>query len=480
MSDTRTIAHNTISQVLARIIALLASFAVIPILTRYLGPDLYGIYSLVLVLNSFLINFTDLGIQTIATREASRRPEEAEFYSSQALLLRLISTLVIVAISIFVIFLTPYQEVIKVGFTIAAASVIFNAIQAGLTVFLQARLKIYLASLADMIGRIASTAFILLAIFLAAKLTLSKDAGLYLILLGVGVGSAVAALGTLILSLRSRVFRARFDRDLAKAILRDSIPLWIVSIFSLVNYRIDTILLSILKGPYDVGIYNLSYKLLDITLTFPAFFMSSVFPLLSRKLDDRPEFVNFARRAFDAMVFGAVPIGIGIFAIAPQTIAILGGAQFAASTQPLRILAIAGIFSFLSQFMIYMLVIKNQQKILLAITVFVAATNIILNLIFIPSGSYNAAAVVTLISEILMALLLFIATMRVHRFRWHLSTSARIILAALAMLAVITFTPTQNVLLLIPLAAIVYLGSSYLLRAFDLQTVREILSRRPT
>jgi O-antigen/teichoic acid export membrane protein len=477
MSDTRTVAHNTLSQVAARVTSLIASFLIIPVLTRYLGPDLFGVYSLVLVFNSLLISLADLGIQTIATREASRDNERAEFYSAQAVILRVISTLLITAISILAISFTPYQNVVKVSFAIVASAVIFNSIQAGLTVFLQARLQVYLASLADMIGRVASTAFTLLMIILATHLALSKDAGLYLVLVGVGVGTAIAAFSTLVFSLRTRIFHARLDRELAKTILRDSIPLWAVTVVSFINYRVDTVLLSLIKGSYDVGIYNLAYKILDITLTFPAFFMASVFPLLSRKLEDRQEFVNFSRRALEAMFLGAIPIGFGIFAISPQIVQILGGIQFSQAVLPLRILAIASIFSFIYQFLLYMIIIKNGQKLLFVITAFITTFNLALNLILIPRYSYNAAATVTLISEFLQTAILLVVVMNMHQFGWRFSFILRIILAGLVMLAAVTLTPTNNVLIIIPLASAVYLSAIVLLRAFDLQTVQEIVSR---
>ena len=70
-SRTSVVAQNTVAQVLARAVSVLASLAVIPILTRYLGPALFGEYALVITLNAFLLSVTDLGIQTIATRDAS-------------------------------------------------------------------------------------------------------------------------------------------------------------------------------------------------------------------------------------------------------------------------------------------------------------------------------------------------------------------------------------------------------------------------
>jgi O-antigen/teichoic acid export membrane protein len=478
MSDTRSVAHNTISQVVARIVTLLASFAVIPIMARYLGPDLYGVYSLVIVINSFLISMTDLGIVAIATREASKDLSLAEIYTGQAVLLRIISSLILTALAIGIMFLTPYSMVIKISFAIAAAAVIFNSIQSALGVYLQAHLKVYLGSIADMIGRVISTLLMLAAINFAIKLGLPKDQGLYLVFVGMGIGTLLIAILTIMFSLRSRIFRTGFDKAIAKQILTDSIPLWGMSVFFLVNYRIDTVLLSIIKGSYEVGIYNLSYKLLDITLTFPTFFMASVFPLLGRKLEDPKEFRSFAQRAFETMAFGAVPIGLGIFAISPQTISILGGAKFMQAVEPLRFLALAGIFSYMTQFLLYMMVVKNHQKLLLLVTIVVSAVNVVLNLFLIPRYSFNGAAAVTLVSEFLMFLLLFITVSKVHDFHLQLNVILRILAAGLTMFTTIYFIPTNNLLVVIPLAGVVYLVISYLLRAFDFQTVREIISRR--
>lgn len=476
MSDTRTVAHNTISQVVARVVTLIASFAIIPIMTRYLGPDLYGVYSLVIVINSFLISMTDLGIVAIATREASKDIDLAEVYTGQAVILRIISTLILTALAIGIMFLTPYSLVIKISFAIAASAVIFNSIQSALGVYLQAHLKVYLGSIADMIGRVVSTLLMLVAINYALHLGLPKDQGLYLVFIGMGLGTLLIAILTILFSLRGRIFHARLDTLIAKQILRDSIPLWGMSVFFLINYRVDTILLSVIKGAYEVGIYNLSYKLLDITLTFPTFFMASVFPLLGRKLEDPQEFRGFAQKAFEMMAFGAIPVGLGIFSIAPQIITILGGSQFMEAVQPLRYLAIAGIFSYMTQYLLYMMVVKNRQKLLLLVTIIVSAVNVALNLLLIPTFSFYGAALVTLISEFLMFVLLYFAVIKVHAFTLEFSVIFRIAAAGMAMLAAVLFTPTQNLLVLIPIAALVYLSASYLLKAFDFQAVREIIS----
>lgn len=478
MSETRTIAHNTASLAVARATSLAVSFATVPVLTRFLGPDLYGVYSLTLVLNSFLLSVTDLGIQLIATREASKDPTKAEFYAGQAVIIRALSTFAFAALAIVIIFFSPYPQAAKVGFAILAASAIFNAIDAGLAVFLQANLKIYLFSLSDMIGRITSSLLSLAAIFISMQYRLSPGQGIYLIFVGLLIGAATSAILTTRLSLKTRVFRIQLHTETARALLRDSIPMWVVSIFSLINYRVDTVLLSLLKTSYDVGLYNLSYKLLDITLAFPAFFMASVFPLLSRKLDNEKEFHAFAQKAFDALILGAVPIGFGIFATAPQIIDILGGPAFSSSIDPLRILAIAGIFSYLSQYLIFLVVIKNKQTILIVVTLISMFVNIVLNLIFIPQFSYHGAAAVTLVSESLNALMLAIVTMKIHHIRWKMGATMKALLMGLIMLGIVYITPTKNIVILAIIGAAVYAAGAYLLKIYDKGMVLEIISRK--
>ena len=49
-------------------------------------------------------------------------------------------------------------------------------------------------------------------------------------------------------------------------------------ILGIVHFRIDTVLLSILKPLADVGVYSVAYRFIEQVLYIPSFFVAASFP----------------------------------------------------------------------------------------------------------------------------------------------------------------------------------------------------------
>jgi O-antigen/teichoic acid export membrane protein len=476
-SNTRIVAHNTAFQVGARLISLLASLVVTPILTRYLGPSLYGDYSLVLVLNTFLLSVSEFGIQTITVREAAKDPKKMAVYAVQALVLRTAAATVLAVLASAVLLLAPYADVVKIGFAILASSTIFTALQSGFALILQAKLKIYLISLADLTSRLVAAGVMVLVVGSTVYFSFTRETGLQLIFLGPLIG-AIVALGVLAISTRgSRPILAGLDLTLSKKILREALPLGIVAILSIVHYRVDTVILSLAKNSFDVGIYNLAYRFLDLTLAFPSFFLASIFPLMSIYVQDRERFRKFLQKAFDMMALVAIPVAFGSYLAAPQIIGILGGTEFTLSILPLKVLSLALIFSYLNAIFLFTVVVANRQKIILLLSAISVSVNIALNLVLIPLYSYNGAALATLFSEALGMVMMFLLSVKIYGYAVSLANLLKITLAGVVMLSVLWPIQSANILILTALGAGIFGLLVFSFKVIDLATVKEVFRR---
>ena len=74
-SARRLVASNTAVQVAGKGATLAIGLASIAIVTRYLGPDEYGRYTLALTYMQLFAVLADVGLFTIVVREISRQPE---------------------------------------------------------------------------------------------------------------------------------------------------------------------------------------------------------------------------------------------------------------------------------------------------------------------------------------------------------------------------------------------------------------------
>ncbi len=476
-SRTAIVAQNTLAQVGARVLSMLASVAVIPVLTRYLGPNLFGDYALVITLNAFLMSVADLGIQTVATRDASQAPDRMPILASQAFLLRTLGTILLAGTTTGILLLTGYSHGVKVGFAIMTLTVFFNALQTGFAVILQSSLRLYWLGLSDVVGRLVSTGLILLAVALAVRLSLSKETAMPAIFVAMVVGSLVSLLLSGLIVRQWAILRNGFRSAVAWRMLKDALPLGTVTVASLILYRVDTILLSILRGSHDVGIYNLSYRFLDLLIAIPGLFMASVFPVLSAHASDAESFRRIWQKALDALALAGVPLALGTFLAAPHLIRLFGGNQFALSVGPLQILSFAVLLSYLDFAFPHALIIANRQAWILVIMVIGLVINIGLNLIFIPTYSYNAAAAVTLVSGLVDLLLAYVLAVRTYGYSLSFTAALKAVLAGSVMLGVLYPFREHNLALLVVAGAVIYGVGVVLLRALDIRAVRELLPR---
>jgi O-antigen/teichoic acid export membrane protein len=476
-SRTAAVAQNTLAQVLARAVTVLASIAVIPILTRFLGPELFGDYALVITLNAFLLSVTDLGIQTIATRDASQAPEKMGPLASQAVILRTLGTIVLAGISVAILSLTGYPDPVKLGFAILALTVLVNALQTGFAVILQSTLKLYLLSLSEVIGRLVSTGLTFGIIVTAIQLAASHVVALQEIFWALVVGSLISLSVSAVLVRQRSLLRSGFHGALAWRMLRDALPLGAVTVASLILYRADTVLLSVLRTAHDVGIYNLSYRFLDLLLAVPGLFMASVFPLLSAHAGDPASFRRIWQKALDALALGGVPLAFGTLLTAPHLIHFLGGDQFAASVEPLQILSFVVLLSYLDYAFPHALIIANRQRSILIILVIGVALNVGLNLVFIPKGSYIAAATVSVVSELVNVLLAYALAVRTYGYSLSFITPLKAVLAGGIMLAVLYPFRQFNFVLIVVAGILIYGGGVLALRAVDLGLIRDLRGR---
>ena len=102
---------------------------------------------------------------------------------------------------------------------------------------------------------------------------------------------------------------------------------------------IDTIILSLIKGPDAVGLYNASYRFISVLLFIPIVFNNVVFPLMSQYHISSKVSLKFTfEKLFKIMVLIAVPIGVGTVFIANKIIILIYGDQFMGAVISLQIL----------------------------------------------------------------------------------------------------------------------------------------------
>ncbi|MCL4417931.1 MAG: oligosaccharide flippase family protein, partial [Actinobacteria bacterium] len=273
------IGFNTIIQFGGKATSVLLGFITVALLTRYLGTAGYGNFTLVFAYMSFFGVFADFGLQLAIVRELSQKSISAEKIYGTYFWIKAILVILSTIVSIIALFFFPYSETLKIGILIGALAVGVGGLNGYGTAIFQSKIRLDLVTYIDILGRLVSVIFI--AIFIYAKLNF------YYIVSTILVGNLVGLLATIYLLKKDIKFNFKYDRNLAKKIIKWSLPIGLTSFFSLAYFKIDTIMLSMMKGSTDVGIYSLSYKILENILMLWGLYMASVYPALSAFLISR-------------------------------------------------------------------------------------------------------------------------------------------------------------------------------------------------
>jgi O-antigen/teichoic acid export membrane protein len=463
---TKKIAVNTGVQLVGKIIILIVAGLSVAFTTRYLGVEAYGSFTLALVYLSFYGLAADLGLFTISLREISRHPERAKEIIGNTLGLRIVLSAIMMVLAVGIGFLLPYDHQIQLAIAVGSVSVFFGLLNSAIVAFFQARLMMHLSVLADVIGRTAA--------FAAVLLVITQDWGFLAIV-------ATAAVGTGITLILSTIFARKYvslavykDIRVWKEMLRESIPLGAALFVATLYFKADLMLLSFMRSPAEVGIYSAVFKVVDLLMTFPGFFVNSVFPVLIARLKQSPEDgLRVMQKSTTALAVLGLGLAFGGLVLAEDIMRIIGGPDFVAGADALRISLCALAFNFVMSLFATFYIAKDKQVDALKLATFGLVLNISINLYLIPHYGIIGASIATLICEAVLLLLYTrgVNRMLVRPIDWR--PVAKICVAGALMVAVM-WPIRDHFFLAFPLGGLTYLAGIWGLRVLGRDVMKEL------
>lgn len=404
MAIARKIAYNVAFSSVSKVISTVLALVSIGLITRYLGKEGFGDYATVLAFLSFFSAFFDLGLYSVSTREISRPGADEEKIMGNIFSLRVFSSLLVFILAPIVILILPYPADVEKGILIIAASFVFSSSYQVLNGVFQKNLSMDKVALSELIGKILQVGMVFLAVtfnwgfgWIISSLLLNMVVSFFLVFLW---------------SRRFLRLKISVNLDYWKGFLRESFPVGIASLITFIYFKVDTILLSLMKDSSDVGIYNAAYKVIENITFFPAMIVGLVLPILSQNIfHDRERFAYVSDKTFKIFVVLVIPLLVATLFLAKDIIWLIGGDGFSESAGVLRILVFALVFIFFGNLFNAIIISANFQKKLMIILGAAATINVALNLFLIPRFSYLGAAGVSAVTEFIVALsgLIFIS-----------------------------------------------------------------------
>jgi len=390
MQTIKYLARNSGFLFLNGITTNILSFFAMLYVARYLGPEDYGIYSFAFAFIYFFSFIPDMGVHQILVREAAKDPEKAGKLIGNGTIMKFLLALVALLLAFILINVINFPPSTKNALYIASFGLLISGTGAYGTIY-EAKLKMEYSLFFNLVSRI----FLLTFIFLAA----ASHSGLNVFVLA--SVSATLVHNLLMVLFSKKLVKVSFDIDISliKQLLKEAVPIAIASVFTVVYFKIDVLMLSFLRGDAEVGFYSAAYRLTDALVFLPAAFTTSTFPLMSKYFKDSFDSFSFAyARTFKYLFAAGLLIAVLVTFASEKIILTFYGPEYQKSVIALQILIWATAITFISVLISSTCVSSGNQQIISKTAILAAFLNVILNMVLIPSTGYVGAAVATVLS----------------------------------------------------------------------------------
>ncbi len=396
----KTIALNTIAQIIGKIISGGTTFLVSILLAHALGVEGYGDFTKITTYVAFFYLFCDFGLNAaylqLADKQTALKTKNALFT------VRCIISILLMFITLAITTFLPgsseqgYSTVVKMGIILFTPTVLLQALITTTNALFQERLRYDFATYATTIGSLVT----LVCIFFMSK-TLLPSAMLFGSLLAFLIGSFFTVI-TALFFVKKIVGLPAFviDAHTIKKLLSTALPLGITLLFNVIYFRIDSVILTISRSTMEVGTYGLAYKFFEMALVIPTFFMNAALPalVLAKKNSDTKKLQAQIKTSGITLFLLSIVVSVGGWIAAPLFSLIKP--EFVSSILPFKLLLMGLPIFYLSSLTMWILVVEKKQTQMLIIYALSMVINIIANAVFIPQYGYMAAAWVTILSEV--------------------------------------------------------------------------------
>jgi O-antigen/teichoic acid export membrane protein len=456
MGKGASVLTNTLSLWLPDFLNPFLSFVLVMAISRYLGVDGLGEYSLVLAYAGIFQTLASLGLVSLIVREVAKKPEEVHVFLLNSVVFGTVSSVVSLGAMIGLVHVMGYERSVFTASVVMAFSLLPSTpvwYMDGVFRSFEKSHYVAITYLAENIIRVAA----------CLLLVVSGYGIVPVFMMSVAVRVfALALMARFYVKLLGRP-RWQFRPDVWRLLVTQT-PIFLnIAIFSTIHLNIDQIMLSKLKDLDSVGIYSAAMRLLTICIALPLAFSNALLPFFTREYGEGVQQLrSFVAQCCRHVFLGTFPVVVGTMILADKIIATVYGAGFGASAPVLQVL-IVSLVPFSTVFVLaQVLVTTDNQKVDMTINMVSAGINVALNFLLIPFYG-EMGAVLANLGTIVMFNELQYAYIKKHLFSLPFLKLAARPFAAAACMGAITFVLRDwNLVVNVALSAAAYCLLAYL------------------
>lgn len=401
-----TVLSNVASEFGGRLVHVVTSGLLLLALTRVLGPDGYGLLALALSITTFARFLSESGLHWSAAKYIAEfnvdTPDRAAAVVVES------RRLVVAAAAVVALGLVLLSELIAATLDEPALSPLLVASAGVVFWYSLHRYNRHILQGYEAIDRSATlhalegvlTVVIVVAVILIEPTPLSAVVGYAVAYASAAVVGSIAVRRTVGLGHRS-LRDADIDRaSIRRRVLRYNLPLSATRLSNVVDQEVDVLLIGYFISPAGVGFYVLGQRIAEFVRTPAASIGFALSPTYgSEKASGSVEHATaiFEESLSKTLVL-YVPACAGIIVIAETAIPVVFGAEYARAVVVVQVLALFVFFDALLKITAPGLDYLGRARARAIVNAVTSASNIVLNVLFIPTFGVVGAAYATVIT----------------------------------------------------------------------------------
>lgn len=421
----------------------LAGFISFPLLTRLLTPEEYGLLSLIAATLTVLVAIGKLGMQHSAVRFYSQAKSNSaqwglpHYYTT--MIVGMGSTgLIITLIWLFISYVIPVtwwnDHRLHVLFMLTSILILLRVFDSTFSNILRAQERSGILSIYAVVKRYVTLAMILGTLFFINK----NIEGLYHATI---VAELFALMGLSLIMLRSlELSFANFSLPLLKAMLWFGIPMIGYEVAAIILSVGDRYVIQFFLGSEQLGAYSAAYNLCEyVQGIIIASLATAALPMYLRIWEESGEqaTIDFINQSLHYYMLVGLPVVGGLCAVGSDLLTLLASEKYITGASIIPYVISGMIIDGAMILFGAGLYIRKQSLVMMLLVAAAAAVNIILNIILVPVYGIQGAAMATLVSFLVLALLTSTTASKVLRISFPWTSAAKFSVFSLCMYLVL-------------------------------------------
>jgi O-antigen/teichoic acid export membrane protein len=453
----------------SQVVTWVSTFILMLFLPRYLGSVEYGRLYLAISVTMIFQIIIDFGGSYFIAKEISRSRDHAPSVMMNSIGLRSLLWVISMIIMVVLALIFQYSGFVISLIMILGVAKLWEGTGRVFTSGFQGFEMMQYPSLAGIVERVFITSTGIAALLLGANA------------LGIAILMAVSTF--LNFAVISRSMRRviphlpKIQWSESARLLKIGLPYFLYSVFAVIYYRIDAVMLSLMTPEAVVGWYGAAYRFFDILMFLPSIFSMAVFPVLSRlKSEGGNELARITRKSLDLMIIAGIPISILIFAFSPEIIQLFFGLkEYGPSVHLLKIFSVGLLMIYIDFILSTAIFASDKQRQWTMVALGALLLNPALNYFLIPytqtmSGDGGiGAAIATLVTEFFVLTMALIVMPKEILKGYTVSVQLKGFAAGLVMILCMWYLRSTGIPWILQgmIGAGIYVGGLIILKVFN-------------